>query len=55
MTIQDLDDLRADMQRQAEEMRLEAARLVPDRPEEAANLNKIADRLVVYMRDYLRP
>ncbi|MFM2041915.1 MAG: hypothetical protein RLY86_491 [Pseudomonadota bacterium] len=54
MLIQDLDDLRRDMQAKAAEMREEARRLEDARPDEAMNLVRIADRLDVYMRDFLR-
>lgn len=53
MTIQDLNDLRRDILVKADEMQAEAARLERTCPEEAANLRRIADRLSVYMRDYL--
>lgn len=53
MTIQDLNDLRRDILVKADEMQAEAARLEATKPEEAANLRRIADRLAVYMRDYL--
>jgi hypothetical protein len=53
MTIQDLNDLRQDILIKADEMQAEAARLEQSQPEEAANLRRIADRLAVYMRDYL--
>ena len=54
MQIQDLDDLRRDMRAKAEEMRQEADRLAAAKPEEAALLRRIAERLDVYMRDFLR-
>lgn len=53
MGIEDLDDLRRDMLAKAAEMRAEAERVAPDQPVEAAHLRRIADRLEVYMRDYL--
>ncbi|MBP7338207.1 hypothetical protein [Niveispirillum sp.] len=53
MTIQDLNDLRRDILVKADEMQVEAARLEASKPDEAANLRRIADRLAVYMRDYL--
>ncbi|MFV3128318.1 hypothetical protein [Niveispirillum sp. KHB5.9] len=53
MTIQDLNDLRRDILVKADEMQAEAGRLEATKPEEAANLRRIADRLAVYMRDYL--
>ncbi len=53
MTIQDLNDLRRDILSKADEMQAEAAGLEATRPDEAANLRRIADRLVIYMRDYL--
>lgn len=53
MTIQDLNDLRRDILSKADEMQAEAATLEATRPDEAANLRRIADRLVIYMRDYL--
>ncbi|OYQ32410.1 hypothetical protein CHU95_16550 [Niveispirillum lacus] len=53
MSIQDLNDLRRDILFKADEMQAEAARLEATKPEEAANLRRIADRLAVYMRDYL--
>lgn len=53
MSIQDLNDLRRDILVKADEMQAEAARLEATKPEEAANLRRIADRLAVYMRDYL--
>jgi hypothetical protein len=53
MTIQDLNDLRRDILIKADEMQAEAARLEVTKPEEAANLRRIADRLAIYMRDYL--
>lgn len=53
MTIHDLNDLRRDILVKADEMQAEAARLEDSRPEEAANLRRIADRLAIYMRDYL--
>lgn len=53
MTIQDLNDLRRDILVKADEMQVEAARLEASKPEEAANLRRIADRLAIYMRDYL--
>jgi len=54
MTIHDLDGLRQDMLAKAEEMRQEAGRLALTRPEEAEHLHRIAARLDVYMRDFLR-
>lgn len=53
MSIQDLNDLRRDILLKADEMQEEAVRLEGVRPEEAANLRRIADRLTIYMRDYL--
>jgi len=53
MPIQDLNDLRRDILSKADEMQDEAARLEAVHPEEAANLRRIADRLAIYMRDYL--
>ena len=53
MTIQDLNDLRRDILIKADQMQAEALRLQATKPEEAANLRRIADRLAVYMQDYL--
>lgn len=53
MTIQDLNDLRRDILMKADQMQVEAMRLEETKPEEAANLRRIADRLAIYMRDYL--
>lgn len=53
MTIQDLNDLRRDILLKADEMQAEAALLERSKPGEAANLRRIADRLAIYMRDYL--
>ncbi|QJE72333.1 hypothetical protein HHL28_03775 [Aerophototrophica crusticola] len=53
MSIEDLEDLRRDLLAKSAEMRSEAERVAPDQPEEAAHLRRIADRLEVYMRDYL--
>ncbi|MFV3074151.1 hypothetical protein [Niveispirillum fermenti] len=53
MTIQDLNDLRRDILLKADEMQAEAARFERSKPDEAANLRRIADRLAIYMRDYL--
>lgn len=53
MSIQDLNDLRRDILLKADEMQEEAIRLENIRPDEAANLRRIAERLTVYMRDYL--
>ncbi|HYE48282.1 MAG TPA: hypothetical protein VEB20_01735 [Azospirillaceae bacterium] len=54
MTIQDLDDLRRDMLGKATEMREEADRLERERADEAENLRRIAARLEVYVRDFLK-
>lgn len=52
-TIQELEDLRLDIIQKADQIRIEAARLEPVRPEDAAHLRRIADRLELYMSDYL--
>ncbi|WP_154667428.1 hypothetical protein [Niveispirillum irakense] len=53
-TIDDLHDLRRDMLHKAAEMKQEAARMdMNDRPDDAANLRRIAERMIAYTHDYL--
>lgn len=53
-TIDDLHDLRRDMLHKAAEMKQEAVRLdIADRPDDAANLRRIADRMISYTHNYL--
>lgn len=52
-TIQELEDLRRDIIQKADQIRTEAARLEADRPDDAAHLRRIAERLSLYMSDYL--
>lgn len=49
----DVKLLRNSMLNKAAELRSEAQRIGPGQPEEAAGLQRIADRIEVYMRDYL--
>lgn len=53
-TIDDLHDLRRDMLHKAAEMKQEAARMdMNDRPDDAANLRRIAERMIAYTNDFL--
>ena len=54
LDIQDLDDLRRDMLLKAREMRDEAERIAASSPQDADNLHRIAARLEVYVRDFLK-
>lgn len=53
-TIDDLHDLRRDMLHKAAEMKQEAVRMdMNDRPDDAANLRRIAERMIAYTQDFL--
>ncbi|HYC01747.1 MAG TPA: hypothetical protein VED40_00550 [Azospirillaceae bacterium] len=52
--ILDLDGLRRDMLLKAGEMRAEAERIRASSPADSDNLHRIAARLEVYVRDYLK-
>jgi hypothetical protein len=49
----DLEGLRHDIVLKADELHAEAARLEASQPDDAAMLRRIADRLMVYMHEYL--
>ncbi|WP_153205466.1 hypothetical protein [Niveispirillum sp. SYP-B3756] len=49
----DLEGLRHDIVLKADELQAEAARLEASQPDDAAMLRRIADRLMVYMQEYL--
>lgn len=53
MLIDDLDSLRRDMLTKIVEIREEARRLECDKPDDARSLSRIADRLELYVREYL--
>jgi hypothetical protein len=50
----DLEGLRHDIVLKADELQAEAARLEASKPDDAAMLRRIADRLMVYMHEYLQ-